>query len=604
MTLPTPANRSVLDAAPRGIRGWVPLSATLQGYRAAWFAKDLVAGIALTAILLPAGMGYAQAAGLPGICGLYATIVPLIVYAVFGPSRILVLGPDSALIALIAATVLPLAAGDPDRVVALAGMLAILSGLFCILAGIARFGFITDLLSKPIRYGYLNGVALTLMISQLPKVMGFSVSDQRLVGSASGLVQGIMDGRVNPTACAIGVACLVVILGVSRFAPRVPGVLIALVGATVSAALFDLAGQTGIAVVGPLPQGLPRFTIPAVSLPEVEALVAGAVAIALVSFSDMSVLSRTYALRGGYKADSNQELVALGVANLFSGLFQGFAVSSSTSRTPVAEAAGARTQLTGLIGAICVAMLLIFGPTLLQDLPEAALGAIVIAACLGLVEVAGVMRLYRIRRGEFVLSIVCFLGVALVGVIQGMFIAVGLALLAFIWRAWRPHDAILGRLDGVKGYHDLERHPEARQVPGLVLFRWDAPLFFANAAIFQERVLQAVVAAPTPTRWVVVAAEPVTDVDTTAADSLAELNEELQRAGIELRFAEMKGPVKDRLRQYGLFDTIGTESFFPTIGRAVARYRETYAVAWVDWDETSGGAIPPSRSRPGCVAPG
>ena len=596
MTLPTPlhANQSVLDASPRGIRRWVPLIATIQGYRAGWLVKDLLAGIALTAILLPAGMGYAQAAGLPGICGLYATIVPLIVYAVLGPSRILVLGPDSALIALIAATVLPLAGGDPVRAVALAGMAAILSGLFCILAGIARFGFITDLLSKPIRYGYLNGIALTLMVSQLPKVMGFSVSGQTLTGTAAGLVQGLQGGRVNLTACAIGLACLVVILGFSRFAPRVPGVLIALVGATAGASLFGLAAQAGLAVVGPLPQGLPSFEIPAVSLHEASELVAGAVAIALVSFSDMSVLSRTYALRGGYKADSNQELVALGVANVLSGLFQGFAVSSSTSRTPVAEAAGARTQLTGLVGALCVALLLIFGPTLLQDLPEAALGAIVIAACIGLVEFAGVVRLYRMRRGEFALSIVCFLGVTLVGVIQGMFIAVGLALLAFIWRAWRPHDAILGRIDGIKGYHDLERHPEARQVPGLVLFRWDAPLFFANAAIFQERVLQAVAAAPTPTRWVVVAAEPVTDVDTTAADSLAELNEELQRAGIELRFAEMKGPVKDRLRKYGLFDAIGTESFFPTIGRAVTRYRETYEVDWLDWDESSGGTVTPS----------
>jgi high affinity sulfate transporter 1 len=575
------------------MRRWVPLIATLQGYRADWLVKDLVAGMALTAILLPAGMGYAQAAGLPGICGLYATIVPLIVYALLGPSRILVLGPDSALIALIAATVLPLAAGDPGRAVALAGMLAILSGLFCILAGIARFGFITDLFSKPIRFGYLNGIALTLMISQLPKVMGFTVSGQTLTGVAPGLVQGLQAGRINLTACAIGVTCLALILGFGRFIPRVPGVLIALVGATAVASLFDLADQAGIAVVGPLPQGLPSFAIPAVSLHEVGAMVAGAVAIALVSFSDMSVLSRTYALRGGYRADSNQELVALGVANLLSGLFQGFAVSSSTSRTPVAEAAGARTQLTGLVGALCVALLLICGPTLLQDLPQAALGAIVIAACFSLVEVAGVVRLYRMRRSEFVLSIVCFLSVALVGVIQGMFIAVGLALLAFIWRAWRPHDAVLGRIDGIKGYHDLARHPEARQVPGLVLFRWDAPLFFANAAIFQERVLQAVAAAPTPTRWVVVAAEPVTDVDTTAADSLAELNAELQRAGIELRFAEMKGPVKDRLRRYGLFDTIGTESFFPTIGRAVARYRETYEVDWVDWDEPPGGALPP-----------
>jgi len=551
----------------------MPGVAALRTYRREWLAKDLAAGLVLTAILVPVGMGYAAAAGLPVIYGLYATIVPLLAYALFGPSRILVLGPDSALAALIAATILPLAAGGPDRAVALAGMLAILSGALCIVAGLCRFGFVTDLLSKPIRYGYLNGIALTVLIGQLPKLLGFPADGANLLQEAASVARGVADGRVNVTAAAIGAACLGVIFAFRRWAPAVPGVLVAVVGATVTASVFDLAARAGVAVVGPLPAGLPAFTFPAVSLADAGTLFAGAIAIALVSFADMSVLSRTFAQRTGDDVDVDQELVALGAANVAAGLFQGFPVTSSASRTPVAETAGAQTQLTCVIGAACIALLLVAAPALLRDLPSAALAAVVISACLALVEVRGVLRLRTLRRSEFTLAIVCFLGVALLGVIQGIFIAIGLALLAFIWRAWRPYDAVLGLVPDLGGYHDISRHPEAQRIAGLVLFRWDAPLFFANAEVFQRHVLRAVAAAPTPTRWVVVAAEPVTDVDVTAADMLAELDTELQAAGIELGFAEMKGPVKDQLKRYGLFTRIGHGSFFPTIEQAVQAYR-------------------------------
>jgi high affinity sulfate transporter 1 len=550
-------------------------------------AKDLVAGLALTAILVPVGMGYAEAAGLPAIYGLYATIVPLVAYAFFGPSRILVLGPDSALVGIIAATILPLAAGNPDRLVALAGLLAMLTGALCILAGLARFGFVTDLLSKPIRYGYLNGIALTVLVGQLPKIFGFSVSGGNLIQETKNLVYGILNGQTNETALVIGLACLLVITGFKRWAPNIPGILIAVSGATIAAGWFNFAAQAALAVAGPLPQGLPAFQFPIVSLDEFGTLFTSALAIALVAFADMSVLSRTFALRGGYKVDRNQELIALGVANVAAGLFQGFSISSSASRTPVAESAGAKSQLAALVGAACIALLLIFAPMLLQNLPNAALGAVVISACFSLVEIPGVLRLYRMRRGEFVLSIVCFLGVALIGVIQGIFMAVGLALLDFIWRAWRPYDAVLGRVDGLKGYHDIKRHPEAKQIPGLVLFRWDAPLFFANAEIFHEHVLQAIAEAPTRTKWVVVAAEPVTDIDITAADALTALDEALHAEGMDLCFAEMKGPVKDLLKRYGLFTTLGTENFFPTIGQAVDRYLEVHQIEWRDWDEVS-----------------
>jgi high affinity sulfate transporter 1 len=576
------------EAGPTGLRRWVPGLSALGAYRRSWIARDIGAGLVLTSILVPVGMGYAEAAGLPAINGLYATIVPLLAYALFGPSRILVLGPDSALAGLIAATVLPLAGGDVVRATGLAGALAVLSGGLCVGAGLARLGFVTDLLSKPIRYGYLNGIALTVLTGQLPKVVGFNVSAPTLLAEARGLVSGIADGRANRVACVVGLGCLLLILVCRRWLPRVPAVLVAVVSATLAAGLLDLSARTGLPVVGPMPKGLPTFGLPAVTASDIRTLFAGAVAVALVSFADMSVLSRTFALRGQYEADPNQELVALGAANIASGFFQGFSVSSSASRTPVAETAGARTQIAGVVGAVSVGILLVYAPALLANLPHAALAAVVIAACLSLVEVAGVRRLYRLRPGEFALSMVCFLGVALVGVVQGIFISVGLALMALVWRAWHPHDAVLGRVDGLKGYHDISRHPEARRIPGLVLFRWDAPLFFANAEVFHDRVRAAIASAPTRTRWVVVAAEPVTDVDLTAADVLLDLDEDLQREGIDLCFAEMKGPVKDRLKRYGLFGQIGTESFFPTLGQAVDRYLEVTGVAWKDWDEMAG----------------
>ena len=572
-------------ARTRGFRRWLPGWGMLNRYSRDEFLQDLMAGLVLASLLAPVGMAYAEATGLPAIYGLYATIIPLLVYAVFGPSRILILGPDSALTALIAATILPLANGDAGHAATLAGALAVIVGLLCILAGIARFGFITDLLSKPIRHGYMNGIALTLLIGQLPKVLGFSVEGGNLFHETIELVKGILLGRINWTACSIGISCLAVIFSLKRWAPRIPGVLLAVAGSTLVVALFDLQTRAHISVVGAMPQGLPGLSLPHVTAAEFTALCTSAVAIALVSITDMSVLSRIYALRGGYYVDDNQELIALGIANVTTGLFQGFSVSSSASRTPVAEAAGAKSQVTGVVGALCIALLLIFAPRLMVHVPTAVLGAVVIAACSSIVEVSAVKRLYYLRRGEFYLSIVCFVGIASIGVIQGIFIAVGMALLAFIWRAWRPHCAVLGRVDGMKGYHDIERHPEGRQIPGLVLFRWDAPLFFANAEYFRERALRAVSDAPTPTQCIVVAAEPVTDIDITSADVLAELEEELRRADIELCFAQLKGPVKDHLKRYGLFNEFGADNFFPTLGQAVDNYLIRHHVAWLDWED-------------------
>jgi high affinity sulfate transporter 1 len=578
----------------RGAGQWLPVVQTLRGYQRSWLPRDIVAGLVLTALLVPAGMGYAEASGLPAIYGLYATIIPLVVYAIVGPSRILVLGPDSSLAPLIAATVLPLAAGSEAEAVALAGMLAILSGFLCMLAALGRLGFMADLLSKPVRYGYMNGIALTVLLSQLPKLFGFSIDAEGVIPEARAFFRGVADGETNTAALIIGVACLFVILAFKRWRPRIPGVLVAVVGATVAVGMFDLAQRYHVAVVGPLPKGLPSFAIPSVSATHLDALVAGAVGIALVSFADTSVLSRTFAIRGGYRVDPNQELVALGAANVAGGFFQGFSVSASSSRTPVAESAGAKTQVTGLVGALAIALMLLFFSNLVRNLPDSALAAVVISAAIGLIEVAGVRKLYRMRKTEFALSIACFLGVAVLGVIEGIFIAVALALLDFIRRAWRPYDAVLGRVDDLKGYHDVTRYPEARRIPGLVLFRWDAPLFFANAEVFADRLRLAIASSPTPVRWVVVAAEPVTDLDTTAADVLRGLDEELAAEGIDLRFAEMKDPVKDRLKRYGLFDRFGADHFYPTIGEAVSAYRDATGVEWTDWEDRAAPTHPGS----------
>ncbi len=566
---------------------WLPGLRTLRHYEAAWLRHDLVAGLVLTAMLVPVGIAYAVASGLPGIYGLYATIVPLLAYALFGPSRILVLGPDSSLASLILAVVLPLSGGDPARAVALAGAMALVSGGLCVLAGLLRLGFVTELLSKPIRYGYMNGIALTVLISQLPRLFGFSVKGGDPLQSLWAFVQALPAGKTHPTALAVGAATLAAILWLKRY-PRLPGILIAVAAATLAVGAFGLEAQ-GVAVLGTLQQGLPAFALPWIAADDLAPVLLGGAAVALVAFADTSVLSRSYAARTGTRVDPNQEMVGLGAANLAAGLFQGFPISSSSSRTPVAEAAGARTQLTGVVGALSVAALLLLAPDLLRHLPYSALAAVVIASALGLFEVADLRRIYRIQRWEAWLSIGCAAGVVALGAIPGIGLAILLALIEFLWDAWRPHSAVLGRAQGLKGYHDITRHPEARQVPGLVLFRWDAPLFFANAEWFHSRALDAVAASPTPVRWLVVAAEPVTSVDVTAADMLAELDETLHAAGIELCFAEMKGPVKDKLKRFGLFARLGEQSFFPTVGEAVTAYLRRHRVDWTDWEDALPG---------------
>ncbi len=568
------------NAPERSFERWVPGVAVVRRYRRSWLRGDLVAGLVLAALLVPQGMAYAKLAGLPAVYGLYATMVPLLVYAIFGPSRILVLGPDSAVAPVVAAAIIPLAGDDTGERVALAGLLAILVGLVCIVAGIANLGFITDLISKPLRIGYFAGIAVSVIASQLPTLFGIDVPGSGLWDDLTGLARNL--DSVDLASLVVGGGSLVFLLVARRVERRIPAALIVVVVTILAVQWLDLSIET----VGSIPSGLPEFSVPDPnSASDIGRLALTAVALALLSFAETSVLSRSYAARTGEHVDQNQELRALGAANLATGLFQGFPISSSSSRTPVAESAGSKTQLTGIVGAVSLGVVLVVANDLFADLPATVLAAIVIAAMVGLVDLAGFRRLARVHRADFYLALTCIAGVAIFGVLWGIGIAISLSILTFLWRAWHPYDAVLGRADGVKGYHDLTRYPEARQIPGLVLYRFDAPLFFANANIFQERLFAAVQDSPQPVRRVVVAAEPITDLDSTAADMLAALDQELETQGIDLAFAEMKDPIKDHLRRFGLVERIGHERFYPTIGVAVRRFVEEYEVEWVDWEE-------------------
>ena len=576
---------------------WLPGIATLLGYRREWLRHDVVAGMVLAALLVPQGMAYAELAGMPAVTGIYATMVPVAVYALVGPSRILVVGPDSAVSPLIAAAVLPVAAAGSPQAIALGGLLAVLMGALCILAGLLKGGFVAELFSKPVRIGYLNGLALTILFVQLPKLLGFSTESHTLIGALRSLEHRIDD--TDAAALALGASALALILVLRRLRPQFPGVLAAVILSTVAVVVMELS----VPVVGSLPGGLPTPGLPhsgALSLSELAAAVVG---IAFVAFTDTSVLSRSYAGRIGQDVDQSQELAALGAVNVAAGLFQGFPISSSASRTMVAETAGAHTQAAGLVAAGAMAAVLVAAGGITRNLPQAALAAVVVSAALALFDLRGMLGLARIRRVEFALCVACFAGVALVGVLTGIFVAVALSLLDFVRRQWRPHDAVLGRVSGMKGYHDTARHPEARQVPGLLLYRFDSPLFFANADHFRDHVRRLVGDADPPVRWVAVTAEPITDVDTTAADMLVTLDQEMADAGVRLVFAELKGHVRDRLRDYGVLERFGSDRFFPTLGTAVRAYVAATGVEWTDWEDEPAGEADgdehPSLPRPG-----
>ncbi len=561
-----------VSRSPPGVR-------VLANYRRSWLRRDVVAGLVLTTLLVPQGMAYAELAGLPAITGLYTTILCLIGYAVFGPSRILVLGPDSSLGPLIAATILPIIGsnGSPERAIALASMLALLVGAIMIAAGAAKLGFVADLLSKPTQIGYMNGLALTILVGQLPKLFGFSVSANGLIDEAHAFVHGLASGEAVGAAVAVGLLSLGLILALGRWLPRIPGVLVAVVVAIAASAAFDLADH-GVSLVGTLPKGFPPLTVPN-PVSDLPLLFAGALGIALVALTDTISTASSFAARTGQEVDGSGEMIGIGAANVAAGLFQGFPVSTSGSRTAVAEQSGAKTQVTGLVGAAAIVLMVVLVPGLLRDLPQPALAAVVIAASVSLTDLPGTVRLWHQRRVEFLLSITAFLGVALVGVLAGIAVAVALSILNVFRRAWWPYQTTLGRVPGLSGHHDRLTHPEAEELPGLVIFRFDAPLFFANTRTFRDQIRRLAAADPRP-QWIIIAAEPITDVDTTAADMLADLDEELNAKDTSLVFAELKDPVRAKLERYELIGPLDPDHFFPTLEAAVDAFRRNTGVNW------------------------
>jgi len=590
MSVPT----SAPQAPPRtsALQQFVPAVGVFRTYQRGWLPKDLVAGLVLSALLVPQGMAYAELAGLPPVTGLYTSILCLLGYAVFGPSRILVLGPDSSLGPMIAATIAPLAlaGGDPAKAVALASVLALLVGVVMTVAGIAHLGFVADLLSKPTQIGYMNGLALTIVVGQLPKLFGFSVDADGLIAETQAFFTGLSDQLFNGTAAAVGVASLVGILLLQRLLPKIPAVLVVVVLAALAVNLLDLQAD-GVKTIGVLPQGFPPFTVPTVAWGDLPELFLGAVAIAVVALADTMSTASSFAARRGERVHGDQEMIGIGAANIFAGLFQGFPVSTSGSRTAVSEQAGSRSQVTGVVGAAVIAFVLVFATGVMQYVPQPTLGAIVIAAALSLADLPATRRLWQQRRTEFGLSIAAFLGVALLGVLPGILLAITLSILNVFRRVWWPHQAELGRVEGLAGLHDTDTYPQSELLPGLVVYRFDAPLIFANSRMFGDTV-RAMAEEQSDLRWVIVAAEPMTDVDTTAADMLAELDSWLNARGVSLAFAEVKDPVREKIQRYELERTIDPAHFYPTIDEAVAAYMAETGHTWRDT------VVEPQEERP------
>lgn len=556
--------------APTGVERWVPGLRVARTYERAWLRPDLVAGIVLAAILVPQGMAYAELAGLPAVTGLYTTIACLIGYALFGPSRVLVLGPDSSISPLIFAAITPLLAsgGDAGNAIALAGMLAIIVGLVEIGLGLGKLGFVADLLSREVQVGYLNGLALTIIVGQLPKLFGFSTDAGGFLDEVKQFVAGL--DQTDGTTLAVGLGVLAALLVLPRLTKRVPAILVAVVGVTVLSAALDLSAS-GVATVGALPQGVPSPSLPWTQASDVVPLLVAALGITLVSLTDTIATATSFAARRGDEVEPDQEMVGIGAANIAAGFFQGFAISTSGSRTAVAEQSGARSQVTGVVGAALVAVLLLFLNSLLADLPQTALAAVVIVAALSLMDLPALARMWEVRRSAAAISLVASAGVVLLGVLQGILVAVALAILLFFRRSWWPHGEVLGRTDHVAGWHSVAQYPQAEEVPGVLVYRWEAPLFFANAGIFRSQV-RALVRERAP-RWVVLQCEAITDVDVTAAAMLEQLDRELNAAGVHMAFAELRGRLQDLVLRYGLLETLDRDHFYPTLEAAVDAVR-------------------------------
>jgi high affinity sulfate transporter 1 len=546
-----------------------PGLAVLRHYPRAWLRPDLVAGVTVAAYLVPQCMAYAELAGLAAVTGLWAALAPMALYALLGSSTQLSVGPESTTAIMTATALAPLAAGDGSRYAALAALLALLVGAICVIGHLFRLGFLADLLSRPILVGYLAGLALIMIVGQLDRATGVTVEGGTFVAELASFATHL--GDLHPPTLALTAGVLVFLFAAQRWCPRLPAPLLAVLASTAVVAAFGLQAD-GIAVVGEIPAGLPTPRLPDVGLDDVAALLFPAFGIAVVGYSDNVLTGRSFAARRDAAVDANQELLALGACNLGAGLLQGFPVSSSASRTAIGDAAGSRSQLHSLVGVVCVLAVLVFLRPLLRHFPTAALAAIVVFAAVRLVDLREFRRLGRFRRSELGLALATSAAVLVVGILYGVLIAVGLSVLDVFRRVARPHDAVLGSVPGLAGLHDVDDYPQATTVPGLVVYRYDAPLFFANAEDFHRRVLAAVDAERTPVEWLVLNMEGVVALDITAADTLRELHGELARRGITLAMARVKQDLRHRLETAGLVELIGEDRLFPTLPTALEAF--------------------------------
>ncbi|MDX1887746.1 sulfate permease [Mycolicibacterium sp. 120270] len=548
----------------------LPGLAQFRGYRREWLRGDVLAGVTVAAYLVPQVMAYATLAGLPAVVGLWAALVPLALYALLGSSRQLSVGPESTTALMTATALAPLAIGDPQRYAVFAAAVAVLVGVICFVAGLLRIGFLADLLSKPVLVGYMTGVAVIMIGSQLGKVSGVPVDGEEFVDQVRSFAAGI-SGVHWPTA-ALAAAVLAVLLTLARMWPRLPGPLIAILLASAVVAAFSLE-RTGIRVIGEIPSGLPTPDLPGIGLADISALVVPAAGIAIVAFSDNVLTGRTFAARRNERIDANAELRALGVCNVGTGLLHGFPVSSSGSRTALGDALGSKTQLYSLVALLFVLVVMVVGRGVLADFPTAALGALVVYAALRLIDVGEFKRLARFRRSELILAIATTVSVLLFGVLNGVLVAIALSIADLLRRVARPHDAVLGFVPGIAGMHDVDDYPSADLEPGLLIYRYDAPLFFANAENFRERALEAVDENPDPVKWFVLNAEANVEVDLTALDVLDQLRAELESRGIDFAMARVKQDLRVMLEAAGLVDKIGEDRIFMTLPTAVEAYR-------------------------------
>lgn len=520
------------------IMRWMPGLAALRAYHPSFLPHDLAAGLTLGAVLVPVGLAYGEMAGMP-LAGLYGSMLPLLAYALFGSSRQLVVGPDTAMSAIVAIVLVPMALGDGGRLALLAAGLGMMVGVLCILAGLLRLGFVADFLSKPVIVGFMHGLALVIAVAQLPKVLGVKSGGETTLDQAVALVQRL--GDTNPVSLAIGGGCFALILLCRRYARRIPGAVVALV---VSGLIVGLVGadRLGVAVVGHIPSGLPEFSVPLLSLADFENLLPVAFVTALLSFSDTMVTARAFAARNNYRIDANQELIGIGMANLASGATQGLPISASNSRTAVAEASGGRTQVTCIVAGAVVVGVMLWLAGLLRYLPSAALGGVLMASAWTLCDFGDFRRLWRFRGISLAAALVTLVGVVALGVMEGILIGVVFALILLLRALAFPPDAVLGRTTS-GSWHDITHRPDAVPQPGLVVYRFSAPLFFANCNLFRDRV-EALVEATPGTTAVVVDCSAIHDIELTAIDMLIELERELQGHGIRLAFANLRDRVR------------------------------------------------------------